>query len=85
MVKYTQRQWDRTVGWGKVPKEYSMKLPPKDYDMKQGYAVMWKPFEEWEYIRENGQSDGEVMLFLRKKDAQLEADKWKTGRVVVYS
>jgi len=20
---YTQRQWDRTVGWGKVPKEYS--------------------------------------------------------------
>ena len=20
---YTQREWDRTVGWGKVPKEYS--------------------------------------------------------------
>jgi len=20
---YTQRQWDRTVGWGRVPKEYS--------------------------------------------------------------
>ena len=22
-MKYTQRQWDRTVGWGKVPDEYS--------------------------------------------------------------
>jgi GH24 family phage-related lysozyme (muramidase) len=22
--KYTQRQWDRTVGWGKVTKEYSI-------------------------------------------------------------
>ncbi len=21
--KYSQREWDRTVGWGKVPKEYS--------------------------------------------------------------
>ena len=21
---YTQRQWDRTVGWGKVPDEYSL-------------------------------------------------------------
>ena len=20
--KYTQRDWDRTVGWGKVPKKY---------------------------------------------------------------
>ena len=22
MSKYTQREWDRTVGWGKVPPEY---------------------------------------------------------------
>ena len=22
MSKYTQRQWDRTVGWGSVPDEY---------------------------------------------------------------
>ena len=21
-MKYTQREWDRTVGWGKVPEEY---------------------------------------------------------------
>ena len=22
MSKYTQREWDRVVGWGKVPPEY---------------------------------------------------------------
>ena len=22
--KYTQRQWDRVVGWGKVPDEYNI-------------------------------------------------------------
>tara|TARA_Y100000310_G_C20270655_1_gene617845 strand:- start:319 stop:516 length:198 start_codon:yes stop_codon:yes gene_type:complete len=26
MNKYTQRQWDRTVGYGKVPDEYSIEL-----------------------------------------------------------
>ena len=29
-MKYTQRQWDRTVGWGKVPKEYEMNDTIKD-------------------------------------------------------
>ena len=24
MSKYTQREWDRTVGWGKVPKDYDV-------------------------------------------------------------
>ena len=27
MSKYTQREWDRTVGWGKVPKEYKLNDP----------------------------------------------------------
>ena len=26
-MKYTQREWDRTVGWGKVPDEYSRVSP----------------------------------------------------------
>ena len=50
-MKYTQRQWDREVGWGKVPKEYSMenwnkqfqneKLPTKldEYKSKINYDV----------------------------------------------
>ena len=24
-TKYTQRQWDRTVGWGNVPEKYDSK------------------------------------------------------------
>jgi len=31
-MKYTQRQWDREVGWGKVPKEYSMENWDKQFD-----------------------------------------------------
>ena len=28
--KYTQREWDRTVGWGEVPKEYKHEKEVKD-------------------------------------------------------
>ena len=27
-MKYTQRQWDREIGWGKVPEEYKLKEKP---------------------------------------------------------
>ena len=30
---YTQREWDRTVGWGKVPDEYN-RVSPSDTDGK---------------------------------------------------
>ena len=30
---YTQREWDRTVGWGKVPDEYN-RVPSSDTDGK---------------------------------------------------
>ena len=30
---YTQREWDRTVGWGKVPDQYS-RVFPSDSDGK---------------------------------------------------
>lgn len=31
-MKYTQRQWDRTVGWGTVPDEYNSELSTDDTD-----------------------------------------------------
>ena len=34
MTKYTQRAWDRTVGWGKVPKEYSYTISTSSTDGK---------------------------------------------------
>ena len=30
---YTQREWERTVGWGKVPDEYR-RVSPSDTDVK---------------------------------------------------
>ena len=31
-MKYTQREWDRTVGLGKVPDEYNSELSTDDTD-----------------------------------------------------
>ena len=33
-MKYTQRQWDREVGWGKVPKEYAYETKLEEYKRK---------------------------------------------------
>ncbi len=32
MKKYTQRQWDRTVGYGSVPKEYSIEVERLEHE-----------------------------------------------------
>ena len=62
-MKYTQRQWDREVGWGKVPKEYSMenwnkqfqneKIPNKidEYKAKINYDV-WADVSNVKYNME---------------------------------
>ena len=34
MTKYTQREWNRVVGYGKVPKEYSHTVPSSHTDGK---------------------------------------------------
>ena len=38
-MKYTQRQWDREVGWGKVPKEYAHETKLEEYKRKINYDV----------------------------------------------
>jgi len=42
--KYTQRQWDREVGWGLVPPEYA--LEPKTLH-NQLYDSIWNPCNEF--------------------------------------
>ena len=37
---YTQRQWDRVVGWGKVPKEYNK---PKSDEEKMSEYDEYEP------------------------------------------
>ena len=47
---YTQRQWDRVVGWGKVPKEYNNEEENYDdyhdtystYDIEHSYEYILK-------------------------------------------
>tara|TARA_B100001564_G_C20065532_1_gene413909 strand:+ start:91 stop:345 length:255 start_codon:yes stop_codon:yes gene_type:complete len=78
---YTERDWFRTVGIGKVPDEYKRKT----------YAVVIEPFpmEGVEYVYEKNsypvQNPPPVKTFHTKEDAEKEASKWNTGVVVEYS
>ena len=38
-IKYTQSQWDREIGWGKVPEEYKYKNKLEEYKDKINYDV----------------------------------------------
>ena len=42
-MKYTQSQWDREIGWGKVPKEYKVKVKKEtkleEYKRKINYDI----------------------------------------------
>ncbi len=47
MTKYTQREWDRIVGYGKVPKEYSHTVSTSNTDGKDTQRS--KPYREEVY------------------------------------
>ena len=47
MTKYTQREWDRVVGYGKVPKEYSHSVPTSNTDGKNSKRII--PYREKVY------------------------------------
>ena len=53
--KYTQREWDRTVGIGKVPKEYKKPNLFEDYEKRIDYN-MWidvkQNTDEWFGMRD---------------------------------
>jgi len=38
-MSYTQSQWDREVGWGKVPKEYAHETKLEEYTRKINYNI----------------------------------------------
>ena len=40
MVKYTQEQWDRIVGYGSVPKEYSLSSDNEETKLSGYYEVI---------------------------------------------
>jgi hypothetical protein len=44
--KYTQRQWDRTVGYGKVPDEYSIELKQENKVLRKMIYSLSKDSKE---------------------------------------
>jgi len=44
--KYTQRQWDRTVGYGKVPDEYNIELKQENKVLRKMIYSLSKDSKE---------------------------------------
>ena len=38
-MKYTQSQWDKEIGWGKVPEKYKYKNKLEEYTRKINYDI----------------------------------------------
>ena len=55
MSKYTQREWDRTVGWGEVPKEYKLNAPIWDKRWTRTYSEQMQ--EELEPIESDNDEE----------------------------
>ena len=55
MSKYTQREWDRVVGWGTVPPEYAY---DEQYD---GLQVIVRDGEDYDLVIFENKGDREVV------------------------
>ena len=55
-MKYTQRQWDRTVGWGTVPPEYAQDTPRE-------LQVIVRDGEDYDLVFFSEKGDREVIHF----------------------
>ena len=54
-MKYTQREWDRVVGWGTVPPEYAYE---EQYD---GLQVIVLDREDYDLVTFENKGDREVV------------------------
>ena len=53
-MKYTQREWDRVVGWGTVPPEYAQETP-------SGLQVIVRDGEDYDLVFFSEKGDREVV------------------------
>ena len=75
-MKYTQRDWDRTVGWGKVPKEYEMNDIIKDYKKRMNYDL-WKDVMHVDPDKRPWTYDCEGNKIVKTKDGEPDyTKKW---------
>ena len=54
-MKYTQREWDRVVGWGTVPPEYAYE---EQYD---GLQVIVRDREDYDLVTFENKGEREVV------------------------
>ena len=75
MSRYTQRDWDRVVGWGKVPEEYMM--PSSEDLMIQ--RILQNELDRMEVLNKGLYTDQEVIIrnWLMKRIEEVSND---TGR-----
>jgi len=66
MSKYTQREWDRTVGWGKVPKEYKLNDPIWDKRWTRTYSEQMQ--EELEPIESDNDEEVQTQEYKSTRD-----------------
>tara|TARA_B100000287_G_scaffold328762_1_gene313287 strand:- start:317 stop:559 length:243 start_codon:yes stop_codon:yes gene_type:complete len=57
MSKYTQREWDRVVGWGTVPPEYAY---DEQYD---GLQVIVRDKKDYDLVTFENKGDREVVQY----------------------
>ena len=57
MSKYTQREWDRVVGWGTVPPEYAYE---EQYD---GIQVIVRDKKDYDLVTFENKGDREVVQY----------------------
>ena len=81
---YTQRQWDRVVGWGKVPKEYNKPKSLEGFAMSERSDVVKKI--KWKSIdKDNMQFQATITYFqMDKLEAALAADEEKMSEYDEY-
>jgi len=45
---YTEQEWSKYIGWGKLPKKYAKPEEPEEPDNKIGYRDENHPYESWD-------------------------------------
>jgi len=73
MSRYTQRDWDRVVGWGKVPEEYMM--PSSEDLMIQ--RILQNELDRMEVLNKGLYTDQEVIIrnWLMKRIEEVQNGK----------
>ena len=56
-MKYTQREWDRVVGWGTVPPEYAYE------EQSDGIQVIVRDKEDYDLVTFENKGDREVVQY----------------------